>query len=202
MKHRTGKNSCCKWPLAANGSGGCWCQYLLHTNFCVSPFSRWCHKAQLGESPPILLSHASGLSMRIWCGPFSRLTWHFNNLLRSNTFSSAVLPWLPNWYFWIGPGPPGAQKQPKGPYWGHPQEKQNRRPQSHRNILRFTLWIFRIHQRSGNGVSSSGLRPLSAVFQNAFRLGHPQNWPESPFRSSNPTIIWEKGNLGIFQIDA
>ena len=62
--------------------------------------------------------------MRIWCGPFSRLTWHFNNLLWSDPFSSAVLPWLTNWYFWIGPGPPGAQKQPKGPYWGHPQEKQ------------------------------------------------------------------------------
>ena len=104
--------------------------------------------------------------------------------------------------FELALGPLGPKKQPKGPYWGHPQEKQNRRPQSHRNFLRFTLWIFRIHQRSGNGVSSSGLRPLSAVFQNAFRLGHPQNWPESPFRSSNPTIIWEKGNLGIFQIDA
>ena len=36
----------------------------------------------------------------------------------------------------------------------------------------------------------------SAVSQNAFRPGDPRDGPESRFCFTNPTIIWEKGNLG------
>ena len=53
-----------------------------------------------------------------------------------------------------------------------------------------------LHKRPGSAVSPSGLRPISAVSQNAFRPGDPRNGPESHFRWGNPTIIWEKGNLG------
>merc|ERR1712077_119787 len=70
-------------------------------------------------------------------GPFSRLTCHFNNLIGLDPFPAAVFAWRPNRRFRIGPRPPGAQKGPKGPFWGHPREKRDRRAQSHRNLLRF-----------------------------------------------------------------
>ena len=51
-------------------------------------------------------------------------------------------------------------------------------------------------KRPRSVVSPSGLRPFLAVSQNAFRPGDPRNGPESRFFFSDPTIIWEKGNLG------
>ena len=46
-------------------------------------------------------------------GPFSRLTWHFNNLIELDPFPAVVFAWRPNWRFRIGPRPPGAQKMAK-----------------------------------------------------------------------------------------
>merc|ERR1712173_89565 len=68
-------------------------------------------------------------------GPFSRLTGHFNNLIGLDPFPAAVFAWRPNRRFRIGPRPPGAQKGPKVPFWGHPREKRDRRARSHRNLL-------------------------------------------------------------------
>ena len=51
-------------------------------------------------------------------------------------------------------------------------------------------------KRPRSVVSPSGLRPFLALSQNAFRPGDPRNGPESRFFFSDPTIIWEKGNLG------
>ena len=51
-------------------------------------------------------------------------------------------------------------------------------------------------KRPRSVVSPSGLRPFLAVSQNAFRPGDPRNGPELRFFFSDPTIIWEKGNLG------
>ena len=53
-----------------------------------------------------------------------------------------------------------------------------------------------MHKRPRSVVSPSGLRPILAVSQNAFRPGDPRNGPESRFCCRDPTIIWEKGNLG------
>ena len=53
-----------------------------------------------------------------------------------------------------------------------------------------------VDKRPRSVVSPSGLRPFLAVSQNAFRPGDPRNGPESRFFFSDPTIIWEKGNLG------
>ena len=91
---------------------------------------------------------------------------------------------------------PGAQRGPKG----GPK------------MIIFTCWPFRapkqprsfhplefsgfLHKRPRSIVSPSGLRPILAVSQNAFRPGDPRNGPKSRFCFKDPTIIWENGNLG------
>ena len=73
--------------------------------------------------------------------------------------------------FELALGPLGPKKQPKGPYWGHPQEKQNRRPQSHQNFLCFTLWNF---------PDSSTVRQQSFI-----RLIHWAGGAKLPFRCNS-----------------
>ena len=56
-------------------------------------------------------------------GPFSRLTWHFNNLIGLDPFPAAVFAWRPNRRFRIGPRPPGAQKRAERALLGPPTGK-------------------------------------------------------------------------------
>ena len=53
-----------------------------------------------------------------------------------------------------------------------------------------------MHKWPGSAVSPRGHQPFSAISQNAFWSMDLRNGPESCFCSTNPTIIWEKGNLG------
>ena len=102
--------------------------------------------------------------------------------------------------FGSAPDPPGPKKGPKGPFWGHPRKKRVRQARSQRNFGEFRFdplgFLRFVHKRPGDAVSPSGLWPFSAVSRNAFRPGEPRNGPESRFFFSDPTIIWEKGNLG------
>lgn len=53
-----------------------------------------------------------------------------------------------------------------------------------------------MHKWPGSAVSPRGHQPFSAISQNAFWSMDLRNGPESCFCLTNPTIIWEKGNLG------
>ena len=98
-------------------------------------------------------------------GPFSRLTWHLNNLTGVDPFSSAVFAWRPNWRFRIGPWPPGAQKRAKRALLGPPTWKTGQtgsKPTEFRSFYPLEFSGF-VDKRPRSVVSPSGLWPFLAV---------------------------------------
>merc|ERR1711902_452284 len=78
---------------------------------------------------------------------------------------------------------PGAQKGPKGPFWGHPRKKQDRQARSQRNFGRFTPWGFQDSCING---------PATQFLPVAF--GHFRQFPETRFGPGSP----ETGQNRIF----